>query len=109
MRGELVFSFTPILAPLSDYVNHIAFWKLGIFAEREETLILRHRRRGSLPEKWLCVALSEDAELSAGGAALPGWLSAPEVSAKIKFSLAPDAAKTVRLTLCLSGTRAGSA
>ena len=107
MRGELVFSFTPILAPLSDYVNHIAFWKLGIFAEREgNALILRRCRRGSLTEKWLCVALSEDAELSAGGTALPGWLSAPEVSAKIKFSLAPDAAKTVRLTLCLAGTRA---
>lgn len=72
MRGELVFSFTPILAPLSDYVNHIAFWKLGIFAECEgNALILRRCRRGSLPEKWLCVALSEDAELSAAAPLSP--------------------------------------
>ena len=107
MHGELCFEFTPLLAPLSDHINHPAFWRLGIFAEIEGgALLLRRCRRGDLPERWLCMAVSENAVFSADRNGSLGWLSAPEVKAAVKLSLAADTETRLRLTLCLAGSRA---
>ncbi len=90
-------SFEPLLAPVSNYVNHVSFWRLGIEAQAEGgALLLRRLRRGDKKELWLCVACDREAELSADRHGGLGSLSAPFV--------------TVSATLPLTaGNRAGAA
>ena len=44
-------------APIDDYVNHVAFWELGMKASEEAGMLKIHRlKRSSCPPLWLCVA-----------------------------------------------------
>ena len=106
MHGLLSLGFTPLLAPLSDYVNHPAFWRLGIHAECEGgALILRRCRRAALGEQWLCVAASEEMSFTADSGGGLGWLSHPELCAAHGLSLTAGQEKKLRLTLCLARSR----
>ena len=106
MHGTLSCIFTPVLAPLRDYVNHTAFWRLGIFSECDGgTLILRRCRRGKLAEQWLCVAASEGMSFTADRGGRLGWLSHPEVRATLGVSLTHGIEMKLRMTFCLARTR----
>jgi cyclic beta-1,2-glucan synthetase len=60
-----VLRFTPLLAEYKDYVNHPAFYKLGLSAKISRgCLIIRRLPRGRLPECFLCLACTRSGEFS---------------------------------------------
>ena len=71
-KSRLVVGFTPMLAAYCNYVNHPAFFRLGISAyEREGTLILHRRARPNERDYFLCLAASAPMEFSARREKLP--------------------------------------
>ncbi|MEG1908114.1 MAG: glucoamylase family protein [Oscillospiraceae bacterium] len=119
---ELLVMFEPVLAPYNDYVNHPAFYRLGLHAKRlGDTLIIRRLKRGTLPEQFLCLAASAPMELSARREALPGrggllaasekmsssalgWLSDPLVCAKIPIRLSQGSESAVSFVLTVGAS-----
>ncbi len=103
---RLRFSFVPLLAAYKDYVNHPAFWRLGIWAVAEEScLYLRRVRRGGRGEMWLCLACDRRAAFSADKRGSLGWLSQPEVTASVALTLEGGELTAVRFALCAAFTR----
>ena len=105
---SLRLELSPILAKDSDYVNHPAYWRLGIAARREDCALLLHRlRRGEQKGVWLCLACDRDVvyETAEGGST---GLSDSRVCARAALILTPDKAENVRFALCL-GPDAGTA
>ena len=95
-------SFRPILAAYNDYVNHTAFWKLGIRAELRDGALLLHRlRRGDREELWLCVACDAPAAFSAEKGGGDAGLADPFVTAAATLSLKADTPAALRFALCL--------
>ena len=87
IKSRLVVGFTPILAAHCDYVDHSAFYRLGITAyEREGTLILRRRARPNGKECFLCLAASAPMEFSARRERLP---ARSESGLPCEFSASP--------------------
>ena len=120
---ELIALFKPALAPYVDYVNHPAFFDLGLYAEQMgSSLVIRRLARNSLPETWLCFASTQPMELSARRDLLPGrgglsaaldapfpplgWLCDGLVCAKMPIHLAPGAETCVTLSLAVAQTQA---
>ena len=98
---SLEFSFVPVLAAYNDYVNHTAFWRLGIFAQAEgRRLLLRRVRRGGAGELWLCLACSGDARFSADKKGGLGWLSEPLVRVRLDLHLRAGETAALRFALC---------
>lgn len=57
--ARLVFRFSPLLAGYNDYINHPAFYKLGLsMSVTDGCLVVRRLKRGSAPELYLCLACS---------------------------------------------------
>ena len=55
--ARLSFSFEPVLADYNDYVNHPAYWRLGLDAHTDGNCLMLHRiPRGRQPEVWMCIA-----------------------------------------------------
>ena len=55
--ASINFSFEPVLANAEDYVNHPAYWRLGLELRRDgNCLLLRRLPRGRQKETWLCLA-----------------------------------------------------
>lgn len=101
LSGRLVLGFEPVLASFNDYLNHPAFYRLGIQAQkRGGALLLRRLPRGCLPGAWLCLACDQPMEVSAndGGAPL-GWLSAPLVRASVPLTLTPGGVFSARFAI----------
>ena len=103
---ELKLSFIPILAPLKDYVNHTAFWSLGLEAQSEgDALIIRRLRRNGCGELWLCLASSEAASFSADRKGGCGSLSQPLVSCTVTLALKAGESRDVRFALAYAAGR----
>ncbi|MEG1632973.1 MAG: glucoamylase family protein [Oscillospiraceae bacterium] len=100
-EGTLCLDFTPTLSRHSDYVNHPAFWRLGLFAKaRAGALLLRRLPRGDNAGAWLCLAADKPMDFSANADGEPlGWLSYPIIRTKIAVSF-PSA---LRLAIAFGG------
>ena len=110
MRVRLSLCFKPLLAPIEDYVNHVAFWELGMKASEEAGMLKIHRlKRSSCPPLWLCVASGHALSLSADRGGGLGWLSHPYVRAEAELELKARQAESVRFALCMSTDSAESA
>ena len=100
---QLCLSFEPVLANYNDYVNHPAFWRLGIEARVDGNVLILHRLpRSGNDELWLCVSsdsnLSFKAERTGGSA----FLSQPEVTLIADLSLSAGESVSLRFALCLA-------
>ncbi len=100
-RGRLVLSFAPGLANYIDYVNHPAFYRLGLHAGmRSGSLIIRRLPRNGLPGCCICLACDQSMELSANDGGKPlGWLSAPLVRASVSLDLPENGVFSVHFAL----------
>ena len=104
--AELTLSFRPILADYLDYVNHPAYWQLGLEAELEEGKLLLHRLpRGEMRGFWLCLCASHPAEYSADREGGLGALSSPLARMKLSLRLDAGRTETVCFALCVSPER----
>lgn len=121
--GELLFTFEPVLAGELDYVNHPAFYKLGMEARIEDGfLLIRRLSRGTLRERWLCLGCSAPMTLScereqmpgrlgletAAGMEVPfnpGFMQDPFVCARVKAPLAQGESLSVTFALCTGRSR----
>ncbi len=102
-KGRLVFSFEPVLANQYDYVNHPAYWRLGLDARTDGNILVLYRLpRASQPECWLCLACSEKMSVSADRYGSLGALSAPFVTASVELSLSSHERRDLRFALCVS-------
>lgn len=113
LDGELVLRFRPLMARYVDYVNHPAFYGLGISAKvKDGCLVLRRLARGSSPELYMCLApgqpcrfrLSPGADSGRAGEAIFAgekelFLTSPLVDAVTP--LAPEGGDSVRLRFAL--------
>lgn len=107
--ASLEFSFEAVLADASDYVNHPAYWRLGVEARRDQNCITLHRLpRGSQAECWLCLACDKPMTTKAGGSGEDGFLSYPAVTASVPLSLKAGEKADVRFSLCLAYTPEGA-
>ena len=92
---------SPILANYIDYVNHPAYWRLGLAARREEKALLLHRlRRGAHKEVWLCLACDRDVAFETAGGGETG-LSDARVAARLPLKLEAGETETLCFALCL--------
>lgn len=102
--GRITLEFEPMLARVNDYVNHPAFYRLGLSAECVGgMLLLRRRARFSLGECCLAVGCDADAEYSANayGEAL-GALSYPLVRVGAPVRLAAGESVTIRFSMAFA-------
>ena len=101
--AELIFSFDAVMADALDYVNHPAYWRLGIEARRDGNCLLLHRLpRGRQEELWLCLACDKPMTAKAGGSIEDGFLSYPSVDASVSVSLKSGEQLELRFALCLA-------
>ncbi len=116
---ELFVMLEPVLASNIDYVNHPAFYKLGLHAKMlGGTLIIRRVKRQSVSESFVCLAASSPMEISARRALVPGrgglkaaleqnipsplgWLNDPYICAKIPIRLTGGVENAVTLALAV--------
>ena len=116
---ELCLLFEPVLAAYDDYVNHPAFYKLGLHAKMHGgALIIRRLERENIPECFLCFAASVPMEVCVRRSLVPGrgglssaieafvpsslgWLSDPLVCAKLPLRLTKEAVGTVTITIAM--------
>ena len=119
---ELLVMFEPILASIKDYVNHPAFYKLGLQAKMHgNALIIKRLKRENIRESYLCFASSAPMEISArrelvpgrGGLfssvdkALPsnlGWLTDPMICAKIPLRVTQEAESVITIALAIGSS-----
>lgn len=100
-NAELEMCFEPVLADCCDYVNHPAYWWLGIEAKTDANSLMLHRlARGGQPDVWLCLGCSGSMSVTAGRIAAEGFLSEPLVRARVPLSLKAGEKAVVRFTLC---------
>ncbi|MGI6014241.1 MAG: GH36-type glycosyl hydrolase domain-containing protein [Oscillospiraceae bacterium] len=120
---DVVFAFSPVLAPEQDYHNHPAFYKLGLHSDWKNGALLLHRiARKSLPDCWLCLAcdspliISTDREQIPGRGGLAaslseltetqtGWLNDPLICAKASLTIREGTQGSVRFALAFGFTR----
>ncbi len=103
--AELVFSFDAVIADADDYVNHPAYWRLGIEARRDGGFLMLHRlSRGRQAEAWLCLACDKPMTAKAGGTAEDGFLSYPSVEASVSVSLRAGGQTEISFALCAADT-----
>ncbi len=101
--AELIFSFEAVLADSHDYVNHPAYWRLGIEAKRDQNCLMLHRLpRGRQQETWLCLACDKPMTAKTGGSANNGFLSYPAVEVAVNFSLKAGEQLNTRFALCVA-------
>ncbi|MBQ7896055.1 MAG: hypothetical protein IJ364_05820, partial [Oscillospiraceae bacterium] len=97
----LLLSFEPLLVDFNDYVNHPAFWRLGLKAERQDNFILiRRLRRGDKKELWLCCGF--DKPMDTGPL---GYLTDGKIELRLRLKLSKGAKKEIRFALCVSDNK----
>ena len=103
VKGRLVFTFEPVLADYYDYVNHPAYWRLGLEAHTDgDVLSIRRLPRGSSPQCWLCLASERSLSFSADRHGGVSSLSAPFVTASVDIELSANESTEVRFALCVA-------
>lgn len=103
----LTLSFEPVLADAEDYVNHPAFWRLGLEAYSDAgCLLLKRLPRSRQAESWLCLACDKDMSFSAQRGGGLGALSHPLVCASVPVCLKAGDSLSVRFALCVAKSRA---
>lgn len=97
--------FEPVLADYNDYVNHPAFWALGIEAYVDsDCLMIKRLRRKHAPEAWLCVACDKPCSYSADRYGALGHLSSPYVTVSLPVSLKEGEKLSLRFAICVGDT-----
>lgn len=100
--AALNFSFEPVLADSNDYVNHPAYWRLGLELKRDgNCLILRRLPRGRQPEAWLCLACDKPMRSTAERTGNEGPISEPFVTASVDISMKASERCSLRFALCV--------
>lgn len=110
LSGELIIEFEPMLARTNDYVNHPAFWRLGMHAAvNEGALLLSRLSRGETGACCLCAVSDRDGVWSAneGGAAL-GWLNHPRAVLRLPVSVRAGDRWTAKFALALGADGASA-
>ena len=103
--ARLCFSFEPVLADYNDYVNHPAYWRLGIDAHSDGNCLVLHRlARGRQHEVWLCIACDRKMNFQADRNGDYAHLSAPFVSGTTEFSLKEGERVETRFAMCVAFT-----
>lgn len=101
-NAKLSFSLEPVLAECSDYVNHPAYWRLGIDAHSDGNCLVLHRlARGNRREVWLCVACDRKMSFRADRYGATGHLAAPFVIGTTELSLKSGERFDLRFALCV--------
>lgn len=114
--ADLLLRFRPLLASNNDYVNHPAFFGLGISARvKEGCLLLRRLSRGRQRELWMCLAPSSPCSYDLAPGRVSGradrsipatseeyFLTDPLVTASCHISLAPNETARIRFALALA-------
>lgn len=104
--AELELSFEPVLARHQDYVNHPAYWRLGMLAYEEGGfLLLRRLPRGSVREQWLCIGCDRRIGFSADRRGGTATLSAPLVRVRHSAVLRAGRRLSLRFCVCLADSR----
>jgi len=107
--AKMIISFEPVLAGFDDYVNHPAYWRLGLDSKADGNCLMLHRLpRGRQNELWLCLACDKTALFSADRDGGTGHLSAPLVTVKSPFSLKAGEHFSIRLALCVGDSAEGA-
>lgn len=98
--AQLVLSFEPVLAAKNDYVNHPAYWRLGMCAESYCGCLMLHRLpRGAQGDMWLCLASDRKVSFSADRNGGLGAISKPCVF--LSHALKLHAGERISLRFCL--------
>lgn len=101
----LSFSFEPVLADINDYVNHPAYWRLGVELRRDgNCLMLRRLPRGRQREIWLCLACDSPMRSAAERTGNEGSVSEPFVTASVDISMKAAERRSLRFALCLGAS-----
>ena len=105
VSGELHFSFRPVLSAVTAYLDHPAFWKLGITAESADgCLLLRRLRRGSEPGCWLCIRSDLPSEYASEGGRFSRYISCPLAEVRTAFRLRAGEALSLRTAVAAGRT-----
>ena len=104
LAGELRVEFVPMLARLNDYVNHPAFWRLGLRAEvKEGALLITRLPRGDTPALCLCALADRACFWRANEDGEPlGWLNRPRVTLSAPVEAGAGEAWRLRLAISLA-------
>ena len=115
-EAVLSLRFRPLLARYEDYVNHPAFYGLGLAAKvKSGCLLLRRLARGGTRELWMCLAPSLPCSFDLSPGAVSGradrtepateaerFLTDPLVSAACELELTPGETKCVTFALAMA-------
>lgn len=102
---EIELCFEPVLACKNDYVNHPAYWRLGMAASVGYDCLMLHRLpRGDKKELWLCLTSDRKMSFSADRNGGIGALSKPYVSAKHRVRLGAGDRLSLRFCLCVGNS-----
>lgn len=120
---RLLIGLKPVLAPYNDYINHPAFYGLGLEAGSSNGMaVIRRLKRGNTPESFMCLAASEPLECSFSGDDMPGrgglasaleqsmpsfqgWLSNPCIHACLDLHVQSGSGSAVTIALAMGATR----
>lgn len=101
----LELSFEPVMAELSRWLDHPAYWRLGFTARQEGRALLLHRLpKDSGRGLWLCLMCSEAAEYQAQAGGGLGALSRPLIKAGLRLELEAGKSFQLRFALCVGSS-----
>ena len=104
---SLELDFEPVLAEEKHFLDHPAYWRLGITAEQAGRALLLHRLpKGNSPGLWLCLLCSQDCQFEADRKGGLGSLSQPWVRVRCQVLLDGDKLRSLRFALCVGDSRA---
>lgn len=115
-QAALTVALKPVLAFENDYINHPAFFGLGLHAEKiGGGLLIRRLKRNALDECYLCVKcnrgfeadFSENSMTERANSApqSEGWLVRPTLRLDIPLELIGESHSEIRISLGFGGTR----
>ena len=105
----LALAFTPVLAREREFLDHRAYWKLGLLAEEAEgRLLLRRLPKNGLRECWLCLGADVPLRFAADRDGGLGALAEPRLRCEAEIVLRRGREMRVQFALCLAPTRAGA-
>lgn len=104
-NATLSLEFEPAIADYCDYVNHPAFWALGMEAYVDsDCLMIKRLHRREASEMWMCVACDRPCSFSADRYGALGHLAAPYVTASFRLALKPNESLSCRFAICIGET-----
>ena len=105
--AEAELSLIPLLAPLSDALDHPAFARLGVFAqEKDDVLLLRRIARRGRTDLYLAAACSRPADMSAEKGGGSGTLLRPALRLRAPLE---NGGEPLRFALCAASDAAEAA